>query len=119
MMLGAVVNATIFGNMAMLILDMNKQAEEFQSIIDSSNTAMKIEKMPPDIQSRVVAYLNYIQTTLQTQNELTTFFEDISPSLKNEVINFIFSTAIKLNPMFQNQTTFQQTLIYNIRMEMK
>jgi hypothetical protein len=29
MMLGAVVNATIFGNMALLILDMNKRADEF------------------------------------------------------------------------------------------
>ena len=65
MMLGAVVNATIFGNMALLILDMNKKADEFQTIIDTSNTAMKIEKMPPDIQSRVVAYLNYIQLTLE------------------------------------------------------
>jgi len=60
MMLGAVVNGTIFGNMALLILDMNKRADEFQTIIDTSNTAMKIEKMPPDIQSIVVAYLNYI-----------------------------------------------------------
>lgn len=59
-MFGAVVNATIFGNMALLILDMNKRGDEFQTIIDTSNTAMKIEKMPPDIHSKVRAYLNYI-----------------------------------------------------------
>jgi len=57
--------------------------------------------------------------TLEQQNELNTFFENISTSLKNEVVNFIFSTAIKQNPMFKNQTAFQQILIYNISMVMK
>lgn len=80
---------------------------------------MKIEKMPADIQSRVVAYLNYIQLTLEQQKELNTFFENISPALKSEVVNFIFSSAIKHNPIWKQQPAFQQILIYNIKMQMK
>ena len=52
---------------------------------------MKNMKLPQKIQTRVISYLQYIQQTLNQQNELGEFFKLISPSLKEEVIRFIFS----------------------------
>jgi hypothetical protein len=46
---GAILNANIFGNMAMLISEMNKKTSEFQGQIDSANTAMKNLGIDPDL----------------------------------------------------------------------
>ena len=59
-LMGAICNANIFGNMALLISDMNRKNDQFQTMIDTSNTAMNHLKLPKDIHVRIVTYLNYI-----------------------------------------------------------
>lgn len=54
---GAIINANIFGNMALIISDLNRKSSEFQSQIDTANTAMKNMKLPTEIQTRVISYL--------------------------------------------------------------
>ena len=44
--IGAIINANIFGNMAIIISDLNKKSAEFQGQIDTANTAMKNMKLP-------------------------------------------------------------------------
>jgi len=87
---GAIINANIFGNMALIISDLNKKSAEFQTQIDTANTAMKNMHLPQHLQTEVISYLNYIQQTLDHQNELKEFFDKISPSLKEEVTRFVF-----------------------------
>jgi len=58
--MGAIINANIFGNMALIISDLNKKSAEFQGQIDTANTAMKNMRLPQDIQTRVISYLQYI-----------------------------------------------------------
>jgi len=43
-----------------------------------------------DLQSRVVGFLQYTQQSQENQKELTLFIQNISPSLKQQVIEFIF-----------------------------
>jgi len=62
--IGAIINANIFGNMALIIVDLNKKSAEFQGQIDTANTAMKNMKLPLSIQERVISYLQYVQLTL-------------------------------------------------------
>jgi len=62
--MGAIINANIFGNMALIISDLNKKSAEFQGQIDTANTAMKNMKLPQEIQTKVISYLQYIQQTL-------------------------------------------------------
>lgn len=47
--MGAIINANIFGNMALIISDLNKKSAEFQAQIDTANTAMKNMKLPATI----------------------------------------------------------------------
>ena len=49
MTLGAIINANIFGNMALIISDLNRKSQEFQNQIDTANTAMKNLKLPNDM----------------------------------------------------------------------
>jgi hypothetical protein len=53
LLLGAIINANIFGNMAVLITAINRKASRFQEQIDTANTAMKNMKLPEDIQKKV------------------------------------------------------------------
>lgn len=68
--MGAIINANIFGNMALIISDLNRKSSEFQSQIDTANTAMKNMQLTQEIQTKVISYLQYIQQTLDQQNEL-------------------------------------------------
>jgi hypothetical protein len=88
--MGAIVNANIFGNMALIVQSLNAKFSEFQGQIDTANTAMKNIKLPEELQTRVIQYMQYQQSTLDQQKELEKFFMMISPSLKNEVTRYIF-----------------------------
>ena len=57
--MGAIINANIFGNMALIIQNLNIKSTEFQESIDLANTAMKNLNMPSNLQKDVVAYLQY------------------------------------------------------------
>lgn len=58
---GAIINANILGNMAVLIQDLNKKNDAFQKKLDRVNTAMQNIRLPADLQSRVVGFLQYTQ----------------------------------------------------------
>ena len=47
--LGAIINANIFGNMALIIQNLNAKNTEFQESIDLANTAMKNLNMPSNL----------------------------------------------------------------------
>lgn len=59
-------------------------------------------KLPPNLQSKVVGFLQYTQQSQENQKELTLFIQNISPSLKHQVIEFIFQNVVENNSMFQN-----------------
>jgi hypothetical protein len=46
MLISAMMNASIFGNMAVLVQQMNEKTVKFQEDIDTANTAMNNLKLP-------------------------------------------------------------------------
>ena len=88
--------------MALIISELNKKSAEFQSQIDTANTAMKNMHLPQTLQSKIISYLQYIQRTLDHQNELREFFLIIKPSLKEKVTRFVFQDALNNNPILKN-----------------
>ena len=80
---GAIINANILGNMAVLIQDLNRKTDAFQKKLDKVNTAMQNIKLPATLQSKVVGFLQYTQQSQENQKELTLFIQNISPSLKH------------------------------------
>lgn len=91
---GAIVNANLFGEFAVLISALNRKATKFQERIDIANTAMKNISLPEKIQMKVIAFLRYTNTLLESQKELETFLDMISPSLRQEVMNIIYSELL-------------------------
>lgn len=85
-------------------------------MIDTSNTAMKNLDLPPHIHIRIVTYLNYIYSGMDSQKELKSFFEAISPALKDEVCRHIFAVALRENPLLQYCKSFNEKIIKNIKL---
>lgn len=57
MILSAIVNAAIFGQMAVLVQEMDKKDIDFQESLDNANTAMHSLEIPSNIQDDIREYL--------------------------------------------------------------
>jgi hypothetical protein len=112
-LIGAIITANIFGTMAVILTNLNRKFSRFQEKIDIANTSMKNMKLPVlkigeltfqvELQSRVINYLMYTQSTLDNQKELNKFLSMISPSLEVEVKRHIFGCVLKENRVFRGE----------------
>lgn len=84
-LLSSMVNAHVFGTMAVLVSEANKNQVEFQEQIDTSNTAMSNLQVKIDLQRKVKEYMLVTRSNQMQQQELSEFMTHISPSLKIKV----------------------------------
>ena len=101
---GSIINANIFGNLAVLLQQLNRKSNEFQEKVDNANSAMKNLAIPEDIQESVQKYLDYTQSTCDHQRELDRFLKMISPSLRELVIKHISQQAVSNNEIFRDKS---------------
>ena len=99
----AIINANIFGNMAVLIQSLNRKAAVFQEKMEYASETMKNLRIPEGIQDDIKTYLTYTQTTLDHQKDLDSFLNMLSPSLKQEVSTHIFHDSILKNTVFKGK----------------
>jgi hypothetical protein len=99
--LGAIINANIFGELAVILSAMNRKSTIFQERLDIANTAMKNLSLPEKLQVKVTGFLTYSKALLESQNELEVFLSMISPSLREWVLVHIFNDALELNPVMK------------------
>ena len=64
------------------------------------NSAIKSLAIPEKLQLQIEGFLAYTQETLESQNELKSFFSVISPSLKEQVVQHIFEEPLNSNSIF-------------------
>lgn len=101
--MAAIINANIFGNMAVLIQSLNRKATSFQEKMEYASETMKNLKIPVKIQEDVKGYLTYTQSTLDHQKDLDVFLGMLSPSLKQQVSTHIFYDTIFKNQVFNGR----------------
>jgi CRP-like cAMP-binding protein len=100
LVVGAMLNANIFGNMAVLLQEMNKKSSKFREKMDTAKTAMRNMGIPTIMENKVINYLIYTQGNLDKQSEFKLMNKMISPSLRIEIVRWIFSKIINENPIF-------------------
>ena len=103
LILAAIINANIFGNMGLLIQSLNRKASVFQEKLDYITETMKNFNIPVDIQEDVKNYITFTQTKLDLQKDLDQFLNMISPSLRKRVTQYIFYNSISKNPVFSKE----------------
>lgn len=102
--IGAIINANIFGNMAVIIQQLNKKAAKFQEKVENANASMKNLGIPENIKEEVQRYLDYTKLTSDHQEEINKFLSLISPSLKELVVKHISLQGISKNKIFKSNT---------------
>lgn len=102
MVISAMANAYIFGEMAVLVQEMDKKDIEFQESLDNANTAMHSLEIPNKIQDDIREYLMSVNEYKTQQSEMKDFMDSISPSLKKSVCLYIFFVAVNQNQLLQN-----------------
>jgi Na+-transporting NADH:ubiquinone oxidoreductase subunit NqrC len=98
----AIFNAWLFGDMAVLSETSGRKQAKFQKQIDVANTAMKQMDLPPKFQTKVQEFLIQTQGTKSEQDQLKEFLDMISPSLREKVSILIFSKVIQKNKRFSH-----------------
>lgn len=97
--IGAIVTANIFGQLAVIMSNLNRKASKFQEKFDITTTTMKNLNLPEPLQVKIIGFIMYTQNFLESQTELKQFLDTIAPSLRAEVIQHIFSETLRNNPI--------------------
>lgn len=105
LLIGAIINALIFGNIAAMVHSLNRQSEMFQEKVDMANEAMKNLNIPGELSNSVKYYLSHTYTASNHQKELDSFLSMLSPSLRQKVTNTIFKNYV-FNDQLEVQTDF-------------
>ena len=96
-LIGAIFNSYIFGELAVLLATADSKEGQFQSVLDTANTAMDNMKLEKDLRKNIREYFKRVQQTMTQQQELKDLLKRISPSLKKKVQSCMFVTALCKN----------------------
>ena len=82
MVAAGIFNANIFGEIALLISELEMQDAELQSNLDNVNTAMRNLDIPEDLRDNIRTYLMSVHTNKLSQDTMKDFCRILSPKLK-------------------------------------
>ena len=103
--MGAIINANIIGELAVILSKLNRKSTIFQAKLDTANDAMRNLGLPEKLQVEITGFLTYSKSLLESQEILEEFLQMISPSARQKVLKFMFTTALMQNPLFQKSQT--------------
>jgi len=115
LLMSAIINANIFGNIAVLLQQINRKATKFQEKMENASSTMKNLKIPEAVKKKIHHYLTFTNNTLDLQNELDIFLSQLSPSLKNEVMKVILKGSIIKNPVFRENSNVVESVIQDLQ----
>jgi voltage-gated potassium channel len=107
---GAIINALVVGEMAVISTSLNRKATRFAEIADNANTTMKNMKLPEDLQLRIFDYLIATQNILEYKDELERFEKIIPPSMQQEVRSKIYRSIVDNNLFFSENPALSQSI---------
>jgi CRP-like cAMP-binding protein len=97
---GSIVTAVMFGDVALLMSNLNMRQTKFQEMQNALNTAMKNLRLPEPLQEMISDYLIYTEASMASREEFETFRSLISPSLYKQVLQHLYDAVIKQNDVF-------------------
>ena len=114
-LIGAMINAVMFGNMAVLMDNLNMRQTKFQEQQNSANTAMKNMKISEELQQKISDYLIYTEATMASQRDFETLYSLISPSLYNKVLHCLFEAILKQNPVLKKDKRMAEFILPKLK----
>jgi CRP-like cAMP-binding protein len=111
---GSLITAILFGEMAVLMSNLNRRQTQFQTILDSSLTTMENMKLPKELCNRILDYLTTTQSSLSAQEEYETFQKFISPSLQRQVSACIYDPIISMNSILRKEQRASEFIVHKL-----
>lgn len=97
----AIINANIFGNIAVLLQQLNRKTANFQAKLENASSVMKTLGIEDELEKDIHMYLMSTQDSLDLQEELNKFLMMLSPSLTLKVTKHMFYEAFLQNSVFK------------------
>ena len=98
---GACMNATLFGQVALLLQNQNSVYHRFQQELDSVNQNMRILNLPEDLQQRVRNYYDYWFHRHRLL-DYRKFVSQLSNALGSEVCLYLHREMVQKVPLFRH-----------------
>ena len=92
---GAIFQAYIFGELAVLIAQVGTKAKRQQETIDNANTAMENVNLPGPLRDEIREFFKGTGETKMIADELNSFLDKLSPSLQIRVRTEMFIDTLK------------------------
>lgn len=99
--IGALFAGFLFGQMAVLVANMNKRTDKFNQVLDSVSTTMSNMKLPENLQIKISDFLMNTYHIIAQQSEYDHFMKSLPPSLQHKVNKKLFKMIIKKNRLFK------------------
>jgi len=99
MLVGAVVLAAVFGNVAMLVANYNISKTRLIEKMEQVNESMKSCRLPKDLQMQIRQYYAYSWTRHKAINAQS-FFDDLSPGLRSKTTFYLYQDVLCSVPLF-------------------
>ena len=64
---GAIINANMFGELAVIVAHLNRKSAQFHERLDIVNTAMKNLRIPEELQKKIVSFVTYTHGLLESK----------------------------------------------------
>ena len=114
-LLGSVLTAVIFGEMAMLITKIDKVYQNYRDRIDAANEFIRLHKLPNLLKDRVRRFVDY---TFMLTHGISTdkVAAELPEGLRVEIYMFLHSRMVYRVPMFQD---CERSFIKSVVMKLK
>mmetsp|Transcript_4461 Transcript_4461/g.8634 ORF Transcript_4461/g.8634 Transcript_4461/m.8634 type:complete len:648 (+) Transcript_4461:217-2160(+) len=114
MVSGNIMIAALFGQMTLLLQSLNYKTSNFHEQLDTANQAMTNIGLPIKLQTKVLDYITYTYSSRDQQEELNSFFEMLSPSLKQEVSMSLFRDILVSNATLADSSGIIEQLLVKL-----
>ena len=116
LLMSAFINATIFGNITVILQVMNRKSAILNEKLDTASSAMMKLQISDPVQNKIKEYLLVTQSSWDQQKDMETFMSMLSPSLKLEVTREIFDDCFLENKVFEKKVEILESILQDIIM---
>lgn len=102
--LGLILTGVILGNIAEAIESMNEQETTYDRQVDEMQLKLKQNKVPDDVQEKVMLYMNYCHQEEVQFNEPQESFAYVAKSLRQKILLQEFDKISQSVPLFSRLT---------------
>ena len=104
LLLGALVTAFLFGDMAVIVANLSKGDLRYNAIQFQIATAMKNMKLPSRLQLKIMGYLTSTYEIIQKQEKYLNFTKLLPPTYQIEINSYVYRNILSRNIVFFQNT---------------